>query len=347
MNTTIRIVAPDIHAGDAVGNHCIHLAQDLNAAGLPTFLYAQRSTPLDAPILPLEALFEQAQTGDRLLVSYSIHDPYLEQLLAMPQRKACYFHGVTPPELLREHEPVTADLCARSALQFPLLARFDLLLFNSEYNRRDLSAYIDTSRGIVIPPISPSFKLFSWPEVHRVGGGDPVILVLGRVVPHKRIEQAIELTAMLHKRGCIARLEVVGPCSNDGYRTHLNQMIEALGLNAYVQMRGMVDEEALQGCYARASVLLSTSEHEGFCVPVLEAMHLGVPVVVRQGTAAVDVGGSAVLAFSTADEAAGQLHKVLNDQGARDELVKLGRERASAMIRQASVDIWIPLLERL
>jgi glycosyltransferase involved in cell wall biosynthesis len=80
---------------------------------------------------------------------------------------------------------------------------------------------------------------------------------------------------------------------------------------------------------------------------VLEAMHLGVPVVVRQGTAAVEVGGNAVLAFSTADEAAGQLHKVLNDQGVRDELVKLGRERASAMIRQASVDIWIPLLERL
>ena len=58
------------------------------------------------------------------------------------------------------------------------------MLFNSEYNRRDLSAYIDTSQGIVIPPISPSFKLFSWPEVHRVGGGDPLILVLGHGGAH-------------------------------------------------------------------------------------------------------------------------------------------------------------------
>ena len=347
MSTSLHIVAPDIHAGDAVGNQCIHLAQDLSAAGFPAVLHAQRSTSLEVPVLPLEALFDQAQAGDRLLVSYSIHDPCLDRLLALPQRKACYFHGVTPPELLREHEPVTADLCARSALQFPLLARFDLLLFNSEYNRRDLSAYIDTSQGVVIPPISPNFKIFSRPQAHRFDAGDPVILVLGRVVPHKRIEQAIELTAMLHKQGCMARLEVVGPCSNDGYRAHLSQIIEAQGLNAHVQMRGMVDEATLQDCYARASVLLSTSEHEGFCVPVLEAMHLGVPVVVRQGTAAIEVGGDAVLAFSTPDEAAAQMYRVLNDLGVRDELVKLGYERASALIRQASVDIWIPLLERL
>ena len=231
-----------------------------------------------------------------------------------------------------------AELNEIKALHYEMLAAF---------TRRDLSAYIDTSQGVVIPPISPNFKIFSRPQAHRFDAGDPVILVLGRVVPHKRIEQAIELTAMLHKQGCMARLEVVGPCSNDGYRAHLSQIIEAQGLNAHVQMRGMVDEATLQDCYARASVLLSTSEHEGFCVPVLEAMHLGVPVVVRQGTAAIEVGGDAVLAFSTPDEAAAQLYRALNDLGVRDELVKLGYERASALIRQASVDIWIPLLERL
>ena len=106
MPQKLHIVAPDIHRFDAVGNHCLYLAEDLRNTGLDVQLYAQRFSPPDVPVHDLESIFTQDLSDSLLLVSYSIFDPYLERLLALPCRKLCYFHGVTPPELLRAHEPV-------------------------------------------------------------------------------------------------------------------------------------------------------------------------------------------------------------------------------------------------
>lgn len=346
MTHRLHIVAPDIHAGDAVGNHCIHLAKDLCATGLDVSIYAQRFTSDSVVIHPMEQVFDALRPDDRLLVSYSILDPYLERLLALKQRKIGYFHGVTPASLLREHEPVTADLCEKSVVQLPLLAGFDRLVFNSDFNRRDLSRYIPVESGVVIPPISPNFPQFLRPRMSSPAN-PPVVLVLGRVVPHKRLEHALELLHAIHGQGLQATLDIVGSCSNEVYRQFLIQEAERLGLSSHVRWLGMVDDEGLIGAYERASVLLSTSEHEGFCVPVLEAMHFGVPVVLRQGTAAQEIGANAALSFADLNEGAQQLLSALSDPALRGELVKLGTDRASALIRQASADNWITILDSL
>lgn len=348
MHKPLHIVAPDIHTGDAVGNHCIYLARELTDAGVPTTLFAQRSSSKDVAILPIEQLWERHNAGHDLLVSYSIVDPYLEQLLALPGKKIAYFHGVTPPELLREYEPVTADLCERSYAQFPLLAHFDQLHFNSAYNREQLRSICDVRESRVIPPISRHFPLFarSRSKDHSEESGFN-LLVVGRVVPHKRIEDAIRLVALLREQGCLAQLNIVGSSSNAVYSDFLSGLVASLGLEGQVHFAGMVDEATLADHFDRASVLLSTSEHEGFCVPVLEAMHLGIPAMVRVGTAAVEVGGDAVLTFSDLPQAARQLETVLRDRGIRDELVKSGRIRALTLIDQSSVDVWLQCLGRL
>jgi hypothetical protein len=97
----LRICAPDIFAGDAVGNHCIGIARMAMRLGMDAELYAQRFDATVLPIHPLLDLLQQVDADDLLLVSYSIFDPFLEQLLALPCRKLCYFHGVTDPDLLR------------------------------------------------------------------------------------------------------------------------------------------------------------------------------------------------------------------------------------------------------
>ena len=347
MAHRLHIVAPDIHAGDAVGNHCIYLARDLLAAGRDVAVYAQRFTSESLKVHPIEALFDSLQVDDQLLVSYSILDPYLDRLLALPQRKICYFHGVTPAHLLQQHEPVTADLCAKSTLQFPSLSGFDLHLFNSELNRRELSSHIAVSGGFVIPPVSPNFPQFSVQPVPHPITPEPIVLVLGRVVPHKRLEHALALLHGLHKHGVQATLEIVGSCSNESYREYLVNEAARLGLTAHVRWLGMVSDAGLVDAYQRASVLLSTSEHEGFCVPVLEAMHFGVPVVVRQGTAAHEIGADAVLGFVDLEEGERLLLSAVTDRSRRSELVKSGVARASTLIRQASSDTWIALLDGL
>lgn len=348
MHKPLHIVAPDIHAGDAVGNHCIYLARELTAAGVPTTLFAQRSSSNDVTILPIEQLWERHDAEHHLLVSYSIVDPYLEQLLALPGKKIAYFHGVTPPELLREYEPVTADLCERSYAQFPLLAHFDQLHFNSAYNREQLRSICDVRESRVIPPISRHFPLFarSRSKHHSEEGGFN-LLVVGRVVPHKRIDDAIRLVALLREQGCLAQLNIVGSSSNAVYSDFLSGLVASLGLEGQVHFAGMVDDATLADHFDRASVLLSTSEHEGFCVPVLEAMHLGIPVVLRRGTAAEEVGGDAVMPYGKLEEAQQHLSRLFEDGQLRDQLVEGGKIRAKELLSLASTDIWLACLDRL
>ena len=347
MSLPLHIIAPDIHAGDAVGNHCICLAQDLTAAGMQVTVYAQRFTSEHLQVRPIEQLFESIQGQDRLLVSYSIFDPYLERLLTLPQRKLCYFHGVTPASLLREHEPVTADLCQKSVSQFPLLAGFDRLAFNSEFNRRDLSQYIDTRSAAVIPPVSARLPLFQRPAFPFSETQPLRILMLGRIVPHKRIEHGIQILAALRRSGLDVQLDVVGSCHNALYAGFLEHQAQSLGVSESVHMWGMLSDASVAERFAQASVLLVASEHEGFCVPVLEAMHLGVPAVVREGTAAVDVGGSATASYADLPQGIECLEQLLTRPELRRERVKSGFDRSTALIRQASVGTWMALLDSL
>jgi len=306
----IHIAAPDIHVGDAVGNHCLALALDFAEQGHTCELFAQRATSPHQTVRPLADLLSGAAphtSQDLLLVSHSIYDPHLRQLLKLPGRKLAYFHGITPPELLLEHDPVAAYYCARGYAQLPLLAQFDHVVANSAFNLRELQQHIPgglaPERTSVVPPISARFPLFARPaRAPRPipKPGQPLhLLTVGRVVPHKRIEDLIEVVALLAKQGQAAHLHVVGSSHNADYRALLDRTIQTHGLQAHVHLHGMLSDAELAQQYEAADVLLVASLHEGFCVPVLEAMHLGLPVVLRSGTAASEVLGMPKYQFNT------------------------------------------------
>jgi len=343
----LHLIAPDIFAGDAVGNHCLHLASDLTGAGVSVRLSAQRFSRLEGNVLPLEPMLETDVRGQDLLLSYSIHDPFLERLLALPWRqKVCYFHGVTPPELLRAHEPVTAALCERSIAQIPMLRAFDKLVCNSEFNRVELQASTGREDIAVLPPVTPSFPLFAQPGFDELpGASGRRILVLGRVVPHKRIEDAIALIDGLRRRSMTCELVVVGSSHNAVYQEHLAQLVQTLDLQDQVVFKGMVGHDELLELYRRSALLLSASLHEGYCVPVLEAMHLGLPVLVREGTAAVEVGGSAVRKFGTLAEGVSEIERLLGDRVLRTRMVKSGRLQSARQIGATTAQAWMALLE--
>lgn len=127
---------------------------------------------------------------------------------------------------------------------------------------------------------------------------------MGRVVPHKRIEDLIEVVALLAQAGQPAHLHVVGSSHNPDYRALLDNVIAHHGLQTHVHLHGMVSAEALAQHYQTADLLLVASQHEGFCVPVLEAMHLGLPVVLRSGTAAGEVLAMPTCEFQTSPQCA-------------------------------------------
>jgi glycosyltransferase involved in cell wall biosynthesis len=332
MPNHLKIVAPDIFAGDAVGNHCLSILRTARRLGLEAHAYAQR---FSGEVCPIETLFGQMRASDTLLVSYSIHDPLLVRLLALPGRKLCYFHGVTTPELLQEFEPVTADLCARSYEQFPLLRQFDLLMANSHVTAQSLAPYMRTDDIRVIPPVAADMPIFQHVFTHRTEGAGLNLLVVGRVVPHKRIEDAIEILACVRASGVNARLRVVGDAPNGAYSAFLTQHAVALALQEHVNFDGKLDEQSLFRRFEEADALLSVSRHEGFCVPVLEAMHLGLPTFVRSGTAASEVGEGAAVEFDSLEAASAAICQMYEDREFRTCLVLAGKRRAADVLALA------------
>ena len=158
----------------------------------------------------------------------------------------------------------------------------------------------------------------------------PLVLVVGRLAPNKRHDLAIAAFAA-YQRACApdARLVCVGEPLAPSYKRLVERMARDSGATR-VEVTGGISQTELNAAYAEASVLLSTSEHEGFCVPLLEALHFGVPVVARPSGAMPEVGGDAVLwTGEPLDLAvvAELIDLAVRDQELRTELARRGRER--------------------
>jgi glycosyltransferase involved in cell wall biosynthesis len=342
----VHICAPDIHPGDAVGNHCLGIARMCSRIGIESVLYARNFPAFHPEICEIKELELSISPEDVLVLSYSIFDPWLECLLQLPGRKICYFHGVTDPDLLRENEPETALLCEKSIAQLPDLARFDTLIINSLHTAQTLPPEV-TTKVTIIPPVFADMPVFG--RVAKATSDNrqrKMLLVVGRVVSHKRIEDAIELLADIRTLGYDYNIAVVGSMPNPKYSKYLFNYARTLGVLDSVSFNGAVANEDLFDLYQNALAYLSMSKHEGFCVPVLEAMHFGVPVVVRAGTAAQEVCDMSGVILSKESNQANA--KVVVDRLSRvniyEELQKSGGLRSKQILMLAKDDIWKGLI---
>jgi glycosyltransferase involved in cell wall biosynthesis len=158
----------------------------------------------------------------------------------------------------------------------------------------------------------------------------PLVLVVGRLAPHKRPDLVIRAFALYQRlHAPDARLVCAGAPQHPAYLERLGRLVEEVGAR-HVQLVGALDDRELARAYARASVMFSMSEHEGFCIPLLEAFHAEVPVVARPCGAMPEVGGDAVLWVEEPDLAvvAEMLHLAVTDGELRAELARRGRDRA-------------------
>ena len=220
--------------------------------------------------------------------SFTIFDPYLERVIALPNKKWCYFHGVTPAPLLEEFEPETAELCRKSMTQFSLLKAFDRLYANSNYTAVYLSQFIDDKKIEVYPPLFPTRRF-----AQSIYFDDDIcrndFLVVGRIVPHKQIEDALTVFAEIKKLYPDACLKIIGDAPNQRYNFYLQECVQRLDLSEAVSWCGKVSEDELYDYYVNAVGVINASKHEGFGIPVLEAMFFGLVPIVKTGNAMEEV----------------------------------------------------------
>lgn len=283
----ISIIAPDIWEKDAVGNFCLDLSKLLIENNIDVSLYAQNFSKEETPdINHIDKFFDEINENDIIFLSYSIYDKYLEQILNLPNKKVCYFHGVTPAELLEEFEPITAELCRKSVEQFPLLDKFDKIIANSRFIANDLKNYVSKEID-VLPPVFPSRFLFN-KEVKEVQKNKD-FLVVGRVVPHKKVENAIKLFSKIKKIIPESNLIIIGSMPNHIYNEFLYEEVKKYDLLDSIKFKGVVSDEELNKFYKYSYGFINASLHEGFCIPVLEALYYGLNIFIQKGHAAEEL----------------------------------------------------------
>jgi glycosyltransferase involved in cell wall biosynthesis len=337
------IYAPDIFAGDAVGNHCFGVARTAARANMNTALFSQRFDPSTRAIRHVDSLFAEITADDLLFVSYSIYDDYLDRLLALPCRKLCYYHGITDPELLREFEPRTAELCGAGIKQLSRLRGFDMLIANSALTAAELQNQTGAAQVAVVPPVFADMPAFVYSAAPRSETrSSRSLLVVGRVVPHKRLEDVLTVLAEARSQGADVTLTVVGTMPNYDYSKYLFNFGRKLNVLDHVSFSGVLDDGDLFSCYETADALLSMSLHEGFGVPALEAMHFGLPVFARSGTAIDDVvaGVGVFLDNQPLPAFAQSLSERIFDSAWRLQQEGAGKARALELLAQTSDSVW-------
>lgn len=283
----VHMVAVDVYLRDAVGNFVLSGHELLARHGIPISLYAQHKSPeFSHTVRPVERLFAEVSRDDLLFFHFSIADSTLPELLKLPCRKAAYFHNVTPPEMLARFDPECAALCEQAFEQLPELARFDAIVASSRATLRALTSRLAgkpelPSRHVVCPPfISPLRWANPVPEPVHVPNGTLKLLYVGRLAPHKKIENLFGILAAARTRNLDAVLLLAGAETSVEYTQFLNQLLrtEFAHVAERVRFLGQVPDAQLEWLYRTSSALLTTSEHEGFGIPLVEAMQYGLPI---------------------------------------------------------------------
>ena len=269
------------------------------------------------------------------LLHYTTWSPAAEHLLRLGQPLVLMYHNVTPPAFFAGLDAEVERATARGRDE---LARFaelcQLATAKSEYSRVDLVA-AGFRRSAVLPP-RVDFETLEGERNEtlqaRVAAAGPGLLTVGRVVPNKRIEELIKLFAYYRRIEPSARLYCVGSHDDRGpYVAGLRWLARRLGLTDAVVFTGQVPHADRGAYYRGCRVFVTMSEHEGFCVPVVEAMHLGTPVVGRAGTALTEtIGDAGVLALENRPEVVAEAIDLLaRDTPLRRRLVEKGHKRAT------------------
>ena len=312
---------------DAVTGQLLAYQEVLRGWGFDGGMHAVRVAP-DAPagITPLSQL--AVGPDDLVLIHYSGWITGMAEVFDLPQRKALVYHNITPAKYFWSVHPEVAVICEVGRDKLPALVEASKAVAGvSSYNAAELRE-AGAGDPRVVPIVADPARLAR--DVVEPGAADPLVLAVGRLAPHKRPDLVIRAFALyqrLHEPR--ARLLYAGPAQNPPYLARLQQLVREVGATN-VRLAGALADDELGRAYAQASVMLSLSEHEGFCIPLLEAFHADVPVIARPCGGMPEVGGDAVLWAEDGDVAvaAELLHLAVTDDELRAELVRRGRSRA-------------------
>ncbi|WAM23583.1 glycosyltransferase [Myxococcus sp. NMCA1] len=338
----IHQVLPRLAWGDAVGNQVRYLQGLLRRWGHSSEIYAEAwDDACKDQVRPVRDYEREADHNAVLLVHHSFESRLVPRIAKSPGRKVLVYHNVTPARLFEGFERKVAAACdaARGEL-LALRPHVEAAFAYSRFSAEELVAA--GYPNVAVLPFAIDWAAFDTPPdpalQAELDDGMSNILFVGRAVPSKKVDDVLRVfTAYQRLYQPRSRLVVAGYLHRDGaYGAYLHGLKDVLGAEQ-VRFLGRVSAAQLSACFATASAYLSMSRHEGFGVPLLEAMYRGVPVV-AYGAAAVPetMGGAGLATRSDEPREVAKLLAVLDrNAGLRAQAIAAQRERIAELSQEA------------
>lgn len=337
--------------GDAISNEALVIRGHLRRAGFDSDIFvAEREERMAGEVRPLDDYEAAAGSDTVCLFHFSIGSAASRVAFGARHRLVLVYHNITPADSFVPFHSHLARLCFEGRRELAAFAaRTELALADSDFNRGELVAAGYQATAVL--PVVLDLARYQGPAsavVRRLYPPDRRnIVFVGRIIPSKRIEDLLRAFAVFQRHvDRRSRLLIVGDYrGHERYLSRLGELATTLQLKDVV-FTGRVEEHELRAYYRVADALCCLSEHEGFCVPLLEAMLFDVPVAAfAAGAVAETLDGAGVLLRDRRPETVAEVLGALVADGPARRAVVSGQERRVARLR--GIDFGRLLMESL
>lgn len=347
-------ITSSLSYGDGVSNDCIAIKRVLQEAGYETELYAE----VISPKVPegTARLIQELNTAAEDIIIYhlSIGTDWNFKLASLPGKKVIRYHNITPPMFFDGYNQRAKEDCLFGLFGVHYLAdKMDYGIVDSSYNRQDLWNMGYCCDISVVPVVVPFEDYNQEPDaktLSQYSDGRTNIIFVGRIAPNKCQEDVIK-TFCLYKKfyDADARLILVGSYQGmETYYEQLQEYVKELGVQDVV-FTGHIPFNQILAFYRTADAFLCMSDHEGFCIPLLEAMYFQVPIVAADYAAVGETLGDAGILLSEKDYmlAAGAIHRIKTDGALRNMLIQKEQERLCAFSYDAIKETFLNEIKKV
>lgn len=291
---------PAIAYGDAIGNDTVAIKHALEKAGYKTEIRAEH---IDNRLLKevekgIPAV-DEVDAGNILIYHLSTGSELNYKIAEYPCKKILIYHNITPANYFYgyNHKAWWTTLQGERSLHY-LADKVDYILADSSYNRKSLKETQFECKIDVLPILIPFSDYEKEPDtqiIERYGNDDYInILFIGRIAPNKKQEDIIKAFYLYQRKyNRKTRLFLVGRFEKyDTYYQKLEDYVRMLGAENVI-FTGSIKFSEILAYYRVADLFLCMSEHEGFCVPLVEAMYFNIPIIAYNSSAIAETLGDA------------------------------------------------------
>ncbi len=331
-------VIPTLASRDAIGGHVVQLRDLLRSRGYQSDIFYGQASPdrLDFG-LPVSRLGDKSSNGRVLIYQLSIGSGVADIFRQRSERKFVNYHNITPADLLEAWVPAVGEEVRWGRAQLRDLAPVtEFAIADSMFNERELqvAGYRSTTTVPLLIDLdgfsgTPDPVLAERLAAQKAAGGTDLLFV-GKVSPHKGQDDLVKALATYRRLyDPDARLHLVGGAISEEYQNALERFADELGLLDAVEIAGSVTHEELIAYYTGADAFVCLSNHEGFCVPLLEAMYHRLPIVAHTTTAVPETvqGAGLILPNKEPARVAAAINRVVTDATLRSALARAASER--------------------